>query len=127
VSDRRAPEIDEVALAADVRRGDEVALGRAYRAVFGGPLGRLVLADFARACGVGARRGPGVTTEDRHYQAGMHDAALVIAAAAGVDQAALAVLAVTGKLEGSEDHDDGSSGRGGWSGGHALNDWDDLP
>jgi hypothetical protein len=95
--------IDGARLIAEVRRGDEEALRRAYQVTFGHDLGRLVLAHHLQECGVGNALG----TDDLKYRAGKHDGALQLALKAGFDQAAVAVAVLTDELE--ERADEGSS------------------
>lgn len=96
---------DHVALLAQLRQGDEAAVARAYKDIFGTPIGRLVLMHLASANGVGAVRGPGLSPADRAYHDGRSDAALEIIATAGFDQASVAVMVIADNLEGQE-HDD---------------------
>jgi hypothetical protein len=92
------PTFDAKKLIADVRKGDERAIRQAYAVTFGTEWGRLVLAHHLACSNVGARQGPGVSADDRHYAAGVHDAALQLAEMAGYGQAALAVAVLTDEL-----------------------------
>ena len=91
-------DFDHAALIAGVRRKDAKAIERAYLETFGSDLGRIVLAHHLVECGVGMLMGSG---PDLPYNAGRHDAAIVLATAAGFDQAAIAVATLTDTLEGS--------------------------
>lgn len=100
------PEFDARKLIALVRKGEPEAIRQAYAFTFGTDLGRLVLAHHLASCGVGRLSGSGVSTDDRHYAAGQHDAALMLAEEAGYGQAALAVAVLTDELTEENSHGD---------------------
>jgi hypothetical protein len=105
MTDLAPAEIEAARLISDLRAGHEEALAQAYKMTFGHLLGRLVLADFMRACGVGDTLGPHVDGPARHYQAGRHDAAIVLLRSAGYDQPSTVVAAFGGDLEERENED----------------------
>lgn len=114
---------DAVRLIALVREGNEDAITEAYRRTYGSDLGRLVLAHHAAECGVGQVFGASATSEERHYVAGQHDAAIRLMSAAGYDQATAVVMVLTDQLEPRTQTDDRSDpGRG-----HELGEHDELP
>lgn len=92
-------------LIALVRQGDPAAVRQAYAVTFGSELGRFVLLHHLAECGVAQTQGRGTTASDRDYAAGMHDAALQLAALAGFDQTAAAAVVLTDELT-EENHDD---------------------
>jgi len=95
---------DAARLIADLRRGDPGAIAQAYRITFAAELGRLVLAHHLAECGVGNALAPSATSgQTLFYAAGRHDGALLLATAAGYDQASLAVAVLTDQLEGTSD------------------------
>jgi hypothetical protein len=97
------PGFDAAALIAELRRGDEDAMARAYRYTFGGELGRRVLAHFLHQCGVGRVMKLGESARHDAYAAGQHDAGLALAQMAGFDQASIAVAVLSDNLEGNTD------------------------
>ena len=99
------PAFDATRLAAEIRAGDAFALAQAFRHVFTGELGRLVLAAHARDCFVAQQIGPGQSADDLQYRAGLHDGALKLAQAAGYDQAALITTILANPIQEPEDHD----------------------
>jgi hypothetical protein len=99
---------DAVKLIADIRAGDGEAMAQAYRATFGGDLGRLVLAHHLQECGVGNALGD----ENLKYRAGRHDGALLLASKAGFDAVSIAVAVMTDQLEGNTDERSIDSGPG---------------
>jgi hypothetical protein len=98
-----APDFDVARLIADIRRGDEDQIAKAYRITFGNDLGRLVLAHFLVECGVGNHLGAPERATAMFYQAGRHDAALELAARAGLDQTSVSVGVMTDELQGTTD------------------------
>lgn len=98
------PAIDARRLIADIRRGDPKALEQALDVTFRNDLGRLVLARFLIACGVGTPiGGAGVSDADLRYAVGRHDAALELADLAGFDAASIVTSLATDNLEGDID------------------------
>lgn len=73
-------------------------IAKAYEMTFGGEMGRIVLMDHLIACGVGRIFGAEMTDAQLRYSAGIHDGAIMLAQAAGFDQAALAAAAMTETL-----------------------------
>jgi hypothetical protein len=94
------PPFDAHALIARMRAGDEEARAEAYRIAFGNDLGRFVLTDILAMAGVGQKYGGAPDLYSIGFHQGGHDLAVDIAAAAGFDQASLAVLPLTETLEG---------------------------
>jgi hypothetical protein len=92
---------DAAKLMADLRRGDAVAIEQAYRVTFGSDLGRLVLTHHLVECGFGEPLGD----SGLKYKAGKIDGALMLAAMARIDPAALAVAQLTDTLEERHDHE----------------------
>jgi hypothetical protein len=99
----QAAPFDAARLIADVRKGDQEALARAYKATFDHALGRLVLADFLASHGVGRPYGAGASVGELRYACGQQDAALELARRAGFDAASIAVATMTDQLEGTTD------------------------
>lgn len=99
-----APTVDDDALVARIRAdraaGADVDLSEVYSRLFGQPLGRLALAHFLALCGVGSRKGPGLSGDDRAYSDGREDAAIELMTLAGFDEASLVVAVMTDQLEG---------------------------
>lgn len=98
-----ADRFDGHALIARLRAGDDEALNEAYRLVFGGEMGRLVLADLAREAGVGGKYGGHPDLYSVGYHQGGHDLAVDLMGRAGLDQASAITMVLNGRLEGSED------------------------
>lgn len=100
-------DFDTHAVLAKLRAQDDeagVAMAQAYRIVFGGELGRLVLADIAAQAGVGRRFGsPELTPHTLAYQQGGHDVACEILDRAGFDPPSVVLMTMTGHLEGRDD------------------------
>jgi hypothetical protein len=90
---------DNARLIALVRAGDRQALDLAYQMTFRTEVGRLVLAHHLMESGVGNAIPIDGTDADLRYLVGQHNAALALAAAAGLDQATIVVAALTGNLE----------------------------
>lgn len=99
------PAFDVARLIADLRKGDESVLDRAYRLTFDNQVGRLVLANILKECGVGEPFGAGSSVDNIHFRAGAHDAGLNIAGRAGFDQAAIVAANFTAELEGNSPDD----------------------
>lgn len=98
------PDFDTHAVLAKLRGGDEEAMRQAYRIVFAGEFGRLVLADIAAQAGVGRSFGaPELTAHALAYHQGGHDVAVEILDRAGFDPASAVLMAMTGHLEGRDD------------------------
>lgn len=94
---------DTHAILAALRSEEPGAMTQAYRQVFGGELGRLVLAHILAEAGVGRRFGGELTAQALAYHQGGHDVALEILDRAGFDPASAALLTITGSLEGRDD------------------------
>lgn len=105
---------DVHAVLAALRRNDADALTQAYRVVFTGELGRLVLAHIAAEAGVGRRFGGGSSAVEIAYHQGGHDVGLEILERAGFDPASAVLMTMTGSLEGREDE------RSSYPAGHAA-------
>lgn len=118
------PPFDAARLIAGIRRQEPEALRQAYALTFNTEVGRIVLAHFLAECGVGQRQGTGATTEDRHYAAGRHDAAIDLAAQAGFDGAALAVAVLTDGL--TEERHNAEPESDHQLAGYVLRDGDDI-
>lgn len=109
------PVFDAAWLVGRIREGAadrELLVAEAYRQVFQTELGRIVLLHHLMSCGVGQISGPAMTDSQRSYGAGMHDAAVQLAADAGYDQAGMAVQVLTDVLpdpQQTEEHDHGRS------------------
>lgn len=97
------PPFDAARLIAEMRRGDPAAIEQAYRFTFGNDLGRLVLMHHLSQAGVGSVIGPHLGDGELRYAVGRHDAAIMLANAAGYDQAAIAAAVITDTLEGNDD------------------------
>jgi len=112
---------DSARLIAQVRRGDETAIGEAYRQTFGTNLGRVVLLHALASIGeVGLPRAAETPAEANHKN-GRGFAVLKIAGLAGFDPTAIAAAGLTQILEGADyDHGYGHDG-----GRNPIVRWDD--
>jgi len=108
-----APPFDGPMLVAVLRRGDQAEIRRAYRQVFGGEVGRLVLAHALKEAGVGVVRPRDMGAEERAYMDGAAFAVLSIAELADFDQASVLVGLASGVIEGTRDDRSANFPRGG--------------
>ncbi|PZQ63359.1 MAG: hypothetical protein DI570_09205 [Phenylobacterium zucineum] len=93
-------DFDAHALIARLRQGDETARREAYLRIFGGDLGRYVLADIAASAGVGQRyAGPADLYALGEHMGAQH-LALDILALAAFDEASVVSMVLTDQLEG---------------------------
>lgn len=96
------PAFDAAWIIARLRAGGadrDALLSEAYKRTFGTELGRVVLLNHLTECGIGRPFGPDMTDAQLRYSAGMHDAAVTLANAAGYDQVALAAVILTETLQ----------------------------
>lgn len=119
-----APAFDALRLIADLRAGVPEAIDEAYRRTFGHDLGRLVLAHHMAECGVGSVFGAHLTDAELRYQAGRHDAAIMLAQAAHFDQAAMVTAVLSDDLEGKTDDETSNHQTDGLDGPYAVLDDD---
>lgn len=111
--------VDHERLLADLQADDQAAVAYAYRQLFSGPMGRLVLTHQLHMAGVGQWRDRGMNALERAHLDGAAEQALRILDNAGFGPMSAAHLIAANTLEG-QDHErssghDGRSGSG-WSG-----------
>ena len=102
------PKFDVVKLAAQIRGSTDetqanALIDEAYRRVFAGDLGRLVLAHHLMICGVGSPFGADISDAELRYRIGRHDSAIELANMARQDAADLAVAVLSNELKEPED------------------------
>jgi hypothetical protein len=96
------PKLDTKRLIALLVMGDQVVIDEAYQRVFNTELGRVVLAHHMMECGVGNPITAETDSALREVVA-RHNAALELAAKAGIGQAAIVAATITGTLEENDD------------------------
>jgi hypothetical protein len=96
-------EADHARLVADLEADDPEAIAWAYRRVFSGPVGKLILTHQLAEAGVGAFRGVNLTAEDSRYHDGRADHALRLLTLAGYGRMSAAHAVAADILEG-QDH-----------------------
>lgn len=96
-----AVSFDSARLIADVRRGEEAAIGEAYRLTFGNQLGRVVLLHALATIGRVGHPRDRERIEQANFQNGRASAVLEIAGLAGFDPVAIAAAGLTQTLEGA--------------------------
>ncbi|MBX9707220.1 MAG: hypothetical protein K2X61_04720 [Caulobacteraceae bacterium] len=97
-------EADHARLVADLEADDPEAIAWAYRRVFSGPVGKLILTHQLAEAGVGAIRGVNLTAEESRYHDGRADHALRVLTLAGYGRMSAAHAVAADILEG-QDHD----------------------
>lgn len=107
--------IDGERLLADLAAGNQEAVERAYRRVFDGQLGRLVLVHILAESGITTPRPAETDGQTRAHADGEVSCALRIARNAGFGDFSVALALTTGRMQGQDherrDHDDGTDDR----------------